>query len=373
MSALIGVGPRAAPGTTKAPADRTRELYESYGQRVFTFCYSRLRDREEAQDATQTTFIYVLRSLERGVVPEFELAWVLKIAFNVCRSTRRSSRRYESLTQDVAAIDELPDSATRADGFDDNERLEALRSALRTLPETQRRAVLLREWQGLSYAEIGDELGLTVGAVETLLFRARQNLTARLDHVRGGLGSLDVAALVPLLRTVSRGALAKLALMTATASVAVVPLAAETVLQARAAHTDPRPLKASATDTSRSLGNPSRAQNKTGQVTKTRRAPVVTRVEHPRRHTRPRSRAVEVPRRGGPEPAAPAADRGSRPASEPFPGPPESTPPSLQPSPDGLQEPGIPAVTSAVPPVAVPLAGTETTEALGVLGVLGAP
>ena len=74
MSALLGHAPVARP---TEPAELARHLYEKHGQRVFTFCYSRLRNREEALDAAQTTFIYVLRSLQRGVEPEFELAWLL--------------------------------------------------------------------------------------------------------------------------------------------------------------------------------------------------------------------------------------------------------------------------------------------------------
>ena len=70
MSALLGHAPVARP---TEPTELTQYLYENYGQRVFTFCYSRLRDREEAQDAAQTTFIYVLRSLQRGVEPEFDV------------------------------------------------------------------------------------------------------------------------------------------------------------------------------------------------------------------------------------------------------------------------------------------------------------
>src|SRR6266700_1639959 len=59
MSAVLHA-PVARP---TEPVELTEYLYENYGQRVFTFCYSRLRNREEAQDAAQTTFIYVLRSL----------------------------------------------------------------------------------------------------------------------------------------------------------------------------------------------------------------------------------------------------------------------------------------------------------------------
>jgi RNA polymerase sigma factor (sigma-70 family) len=158
------------------PAEMTRRLYEKYGGRLFTFCFARLRNREEAQDAVQTTFIYVLRSLQRGVEPEFELAWLLKIAFNVCRSARRSSGRITAATQEVEDIDELV--ASRVAGYEGREQVDALRAGLEHLPERQRRAILLREWQGLSYAEIADELRLTVGAVETLLFRARRSLVS---------------------------------------------------------------------------------------------------------------------------------------------------------------------------------------------------
>ena len=159
------------------PAELTRYLYEKHGGRLFTFCFARLRDREEAQDAVQTTFVYVLRSLQRGVEPEFELAWLLKIAFNVCREAQRSVGRINAAPWVVEDMDEL--AAPSATGDEGPEQLDALREALANLPERQRRAILLREWQGLSYAEIADELRLTVGAVETLLYRARRSLTSR--------------------------------------------------------------------------------------------------------------------------------------------------------------------------------------------------
>ena len=220
MSAVLQA-PVARP---TEPVELTEYLYENYGQRVFTFCYSRLRNREEAQDAAQTTFIYVLRSLQRGVVPEFELAWLLKIAFNVCRGTRRSSGRLTAVTQEVEDIDEL--AAPQAAGHEGSERLEALRDGLAHLPERQRRGILLREWQGLSYAEIADELGLSLGAVETLLFRARRNLASRLQHVRSGIGALNVASLAPFFRSLARGGLGKLGLIGASASVALIPVVA---------------------------------------------------------------------------------------------------------------------------------------------------
>ncbi len=231
MSATLGV-PRRAPVAPSEAAELTSELYAQHGQRVFTFCYSRLRDREEAQDAAQTTFIYALRSIQRGVVPEFELAWLLKIAFNVCRSTRRSlGRRPTSSEHDVS---ELADP-TPGPTAERNEQLAALRGALGTLPGSQQRAILMREWQGLSYAEIADELALSVKAVETLLFRARRNLTARLKGLNGALGALDLGSALTVVRSLLPGATAKAGAVAASLSIAFVPLAAEDGLRAEMA------------------------------------------------------------------------------------------------------------------------------------------
>jgi RNA polymerase sigma factor (sigma-70 family) len=216
VSATLGL-PREA--VTESASAMTRHLYESHGQRVLTFCLSRLRDREEAQDAAQTTFVYVLRALERGVVPRHELAWLLKIAENVCHSSRRSLGRRMAVTSsaDVTELEAAADSFSP----ESSEQVRDLREALELLPDNQRRAVLLREWQGLSYAEIADELHLSVPAVEALLFRARRALAAHLQRTRSRL--LNVGSSLAALRPLLQGGPAKMAVVTAVAGIASAP------------------------------------------------------------------------------------------------------------------------------------------------------
>jgi RNA polymerase sigma-70 factor (ECF subfamily) len=216
VSAALGL-PREA--VTESASAMTRRLYESYGQRVLTFCLSRLRDREEAQDAAQTTFVYVLRALERGVVPRHELAWLLKIAENVCHSSRRSLGRRMAVTSsaDVTELEAAADSFSQ----ESSEQVRDLREALELLPDNQRRAVLLREWQGLSYAEIADELHLSVPAVEALLFRARRALAAHLERTRSRL--LNLGSSLAALRSLAQGGPAKMAVATAVAGIAAAP------------------------------------------------------------------------------------------------------------------------------------------------------
>jgi RNA polymerase sigma factor (sigma-70 family) len=163
-----------APGVNAAA-----ELYERYSEQIFGYCQHQLGSREEAEDAVQTTFMNALRGLQRGIVPELESAWLFKIAHNVCLSRHRSSWRrgnvespnnFEVLQEVVAGPDHAADELIR------------VQDVLEGMPENQRRAILLREWQGLTYKEISTELGLTQGAVETLIFRARRALAQGLEQ-----------------------------------------------------------------------------------------------------------------------------------------------------------------------------------------------
>jgi RNA polymerase sigma factor (sigma-70 family) len=163
-----------APG-----ADAAGDLYERYSAQIFGYCHHQLGSREEAEDAVQTTFMNAFRGLSRGIVPELESAWLFKIAHNVCLSRRRSSWRrgkveapnnFEVLQEVIPGREQVSDE------------LIGLQDVLEQMPENQRRAILLREWQGLTYREISTELGLSQAAVETLIFRARRALAQGLEQ-----------------------------------------------------------------------------------------------------------------------------------------------------------------------------------------------
>jgi RNA polymerase sigma factor (sigma-70 family) len=179
MAAVPYEGHAAArPFRLDRPEDEaTRLLYERHQRKILSFCQHQLGNREEAEDATQITFMNAFRGLRRGTSPEFETAWLYKIAHNVCLSKQRNSyrRRLVEAPSDFELIEELVPARDS-----DSDELFGLSSALRVLPEQQRRALLLREWQGLSYREIADEMRLSQAAVETLLFRARRSLAEAL-------------------------------------------------------------------------------------------------------------------------------------------------------------------------------------------------
>jgi RNA polymerase sigma-70 factor, ECF subfamily len=201
---------------------QTEQLYERHSRRIFGYCLRLLGSREDAEDAVQTTFINAQRGLGRGVTPQFELAWLFKIARNVCYNTRASASRRGRL-ESVRDLDSLQDALT----FASPDRgaaisIHELSRALESIPERQRRALLLREFQGLSYEEIAAELGVTVAAVETLIFRARRSVAEQLEQSGATSHVGAFASIVAFLRWLLPGG-GKVAAVAATATLAVTP------------------------------------------------------------------------------------------------------------------------------------------------------
>ena len=163
----------------RSPQERTGDLYARYYDRVFGYCLYKLGDRQEAEDAAQTTFLWVMRGLEHGIEPRLEANWLFTIAQNACRArikTRRRKRDQETLS-DPQILERVAPGRMGA-----RDELLGLEDALRDMPELQRQAIILREWRGFSYKEIAAELDLTDAAVETLIFRARRSLASRLEN-----------------------------------------------------------------------------------------------------------------------------------------------------------------------------------------------
>ena len=193
-------------------------LFERYSSQLLRFCRGRLGSQEDAEDALQLTYLYALLALRRGVTPAFESAWLHKIADNVCRSRKRSAGRRDRM-EVTADTDELKLASPEADAT----ALIGIDDALAAIPARQRQAILLREWQGLSYKEIARQLDLSQSAVETLIFRARRSLATALEGggrlprasafaLLGNLGSLlnglRATLSAPALQAAAAGAIA---------------------------------------------------------------------------------------------------------------------------------------------------------------------
>ena len=368
-----------APARSAPEADAARDLYERYARQIYTYCLHQLRNKEEAEDATQSTFLNAFRGLQRGVDPEFESAWLYKIAQNVCLTRQRSSSRRRKV-ESPGDLDSMQDFVPAHEV--DSDELIRLPEALEGMPEQQRRALLLREWQGLSYREIADELGLSQAAVETLLFRARRTLAAGLTEeqkpttvgrrIRAGG---DVGSILAVVKSVAFTAGSKIAATVATVLAtsvvaaspsarhvvehAVVPTyptakpAAHHVLKQHAARS---PRKTHAVAHVQPAVAP--AQVTTRHVTQARPAPH-ERAAAMRRSAASSVVAAHVSRTPEPD-AAPAV---TQPAAAAEPAPVAPTPPAVETPP--APQPEAPAAEQPAPPAPAPSVTTHGHDGNG--------
>jgi RNA polymerase sigma-70 factor, ECF subfamily len=161
-------------GAARAAADRSfEELYRGHRADVFRAALRELGNVHDAEDVTQAAFVDAYRAVLRGSEPRSPRAWLLAIAANVRRRRYRTAQRRpreQPTDADFPLTAELP-----------NELARALAEALGELPPEGRRVFVLRELGGLSYEEIADATGTSVGAVQMQLFRARRELRALLE------------------------------------------------------------------------------------------------------------------------------------------------------------------------------------------------
>ena len=168
------------------------ELVTTHERMVYQLAYHLLGNREEALDLSQEVFLRVFRTLNAFRAQSSLKTWIYRIVINqACNRQRWWRRRRQgdqvSLDQHVLDHGELrqPGDAVQPDRLLVRKEAAArLWSALDRLPFDQRTAVVLREFDGLSYEEIAFSLDIAVGTVKSRLTRARQALRADLTEAR---------------------------------------------------------------------------------------------------------------------------------------------------------------------------------------------
>jgi RNA polymerase sigma factor (sigma-70 family) len=169
----------AAPEISVLARDRDFEsLYRRYVKDVYHYALALLRNPADAEDVTQTTFLNAYRAFSKGIEVEKPQNWLIKIAHNVARTRyARSSRRVREVPLDDHVEHLSVPEESRPD-------VHGVLEALGELPFNQRAALVMRELEGRSYAEISDTIGVSVSAVETLIFRARRSLRIKSSALR---------------------------------------------------------------------------------------------------------------------------------------------------------------------------------------------
>jgi RNA polymerase sigma factor (sigma-70 family) len=175
----VGHGSGMAVTETGHAASRAiDDLYRRHGSEVYRYALAVLGNHADAEDITQTTFLNAYRSLEQGVRPRKPANWLLAIASN---AIKQRFRHDSARPRQVVLDDQIADRSS--EGTEANvPTVGEILTALSHIPPQQRQAIVLREFEGRSYKEIAEILGVTTSALETLLFRARRSLADELEH-----------------------------------------------------------------------------------------------------------------------------------------------------------------------------------------------
>ncbi|WP_405842909.1 RNA polymerase sigma factor [Streptomyces sp. NBC_01518] len=158
--------------------DAFGELFDAYARSVYNHAFRLTGDWAQAEDIVSLTFLDAWRLRgkldEEGGSPR---PWLLGIATNVTRNTRRAARRH------AAAVSRLPRDEVERDfadevaaRLDDTAELALVRAALATLRRAEREVLALCVWSGLDYQAAAEALGVPVGTVRSRLSRARAKL-----------------------------------------------------------------------------------------------------------------------------------------------------------------------------------------------------
>ena len=175
---------------TSAPS---RILYERYHSRIVAFVRGMVKDQQRAEDIAQEVFISALRRMRETERPINFKPWLFEIARNASIDAYRRKRRTAEVSYDaeggLAPADRIRLVASEpgpVEAIGAKQDLEHLTGAFGGLSDTHHEILVLRELEGRSYADIGERLGMSRGAVESTLFRARKRLGEEYEELASG-------------------------------------------------------------------------------------------------------------------------------------------------------------------------------------------
>ena len=158
------------------------ELVRRYQRQVANIIYLTLGSREEVQDIAQEVFIRVYRSIDKFEFDASFFSWIYRITVNLCIDELRRKRIKRALSLDFLTEGTLQkeqkskEQVLASDGVLNDEKREIILAALQRISQEHRQVIILREYEELSYAEIASYLGISIQAVKSRIFRAREDL-----------------------------------------------------------------------------------------------------------------------------------------------------------------------------------------------------
>jgi RNA polymerase sigma-70 factor, ECF subfamily len=162
------------------------QIIVRYESRVMNMAARFLGARDDAGDVAQEVFLRAFKYLHRLDLHKPIEPWLMRITVNVCRDTARRRQRRRDTFVAIEAPETIDRSPGPYDGLARKQELAILQTALDTLPEKERLAIVLRDVEGLSTAEVASILQSSQTTVRSQVSRGRLRLKAAIDRLIGG-------------------------------------------------------------------------------------------------------------------------------------------------------------------------------------------
>ena len=155
-------------------------IYEAYKVPLYQFCRRMLQNEEESKDIVQDVFMMLYRHPPFPDPRSRLKSWLFTVARNSCLKTlRRLKFKEEGDISMVESLEQVDEETERSD------RARILQEVLSRLPSEYREAIVLREWNGMSYDEISEILRISIPALKARLFKARKQISTILHATYG--------------------------------------------------------------------------------------------------------------------------------------------------------------------------------------------
>ena len=158
-------------------------IMQKYQQAVFNTIYRYTGSRDDVQDLAQEIFIKVWRNAGKFKGKSKFSTWLYRIVANHCINYRRRRRKDHVSLDEMTEKGQTPESLKVEPDWEMRRKVGKVRKAVDELPDRQRMALVLSQFEGRSYKEIAEIMKVSLSSVESLIFRARSALKHKLAKV----------------------------------------------------------------------------------------------------------------------------------------------------------------------------------------------
>jgi len=154
----------------KPGSDRAFDvLYERYKTRVYRYCFYLLSNRDDSDDIFQETFIRFYKNVSENCISESVIGYLLTIARNLCYNHTSRQKHFEPIENDMISLDER-------NQFEKKELFDIIKAGMELLKPDYKEILILRDFDGLRYKEIGEVLDISEKAAKSKALRAKNKL-----------------------------------------------------------------------------------------------------------------------------------------------------------------------------------------------------